>query len=323
MSVNNITVRQAINDAMIEEMRRDSNVMLMGEDVSEYEGAYKVSKGMLAEFGPMRVLDTPISEAGFSGLAIGAAYKGLRPIVEFMTWNFGMQAIDQIGNAASKIYYMSGGMIQCPIVFRGPNGPAARVAATHSQCLAATFANYSGVKIIMPSTAENYKGLLKAAIRDNDTVLFLESEIAYNLKGEVPEGEVITQIGKARIAKEGTGLTIVTFGRMVEETLQACADLNVEIIDLQTIKPFDKNAIVKSVQKTHNVLFVEEGLPFAGITSELNAFVVGELWDMLDQQPQRLAGLDVPMPYAANLEAMACPKAEQIREKAKQMLEFR
>lgn len=316
-----ITVRQAINEAMIEEMHKDKEVFLMGEDVSEYEGAYKVSKNMLAQFGALRVIDTPVSEAGFSGIAIGAAYKGLRPIVEFMTWNFGMQAIDQIGNAASKIYYMSGGNITCPIVFRGPNGPAAGVAATHSQCLASTFASYCGLKIIMPSTAYNYKGLLKSAIRDNDTVLFLESEIAYNEKGLVPSEDYIVPIGKGRFAKEGSKLTIITFGRMVGQVLAICANKDVEIIDLQTIKPFDKEIIIKSVGKTHKVLCVEQGLPFGSITSELINFITQELWHMLDDQPKSIAGRDIPMPYAGNLEALACPSNEYIEAIIDQMLE--
>lgn len=318
----NITIREALNQAMKEEMRLNENVFLMGEDVSLYEGAYKVSKGMLAEFGPERVIDTPIAEAGFSGIAIGAAYKGLRPIVEFMTWNFGMQALDQICNGASKIYYMSGGQIKCPIVFRGPNGPAARVAATHSQCLAATFANYSGLKIVMPSNAYNAKGLLKASIRDDDVVVFLESEIAYGDKGEVPEGDYIVPLGKANFVSHGTDLTIVTFGRMVNVVVEACQGFEgrVEIIDLQTIKPFDQEAIKKSVSKTHRVLCVEEGLPFASVTSELINWITQELWDMLDAQPKRIAGLDVPMPYAANLEYMACPKADQIRSEIEAIL---
>lgn len=359
-----ITIRDALNQAIREEMRRDDNVCLMGEDVAEYEGAYKVSRGLLAEFGSRRVIDTPISEAGFSGLAIGAAYKGIRPIVEFMTWNFGMQAIDQIGNAASKIYYMSGGTIKCPIVFRGPNGPAARVAATHSQCLAATFANYSGLKIVMPSNAQNAKGLLKAAIRDDDVVLFLESEVAYGEKSLVSNSvsektdinpsspssnnatssmhnnpssnnmlsnhasldstpllnDDIIPLGKARMVRNGNLATVITFGRMVNVVDQACAGMDIDIIDLQTIKPFDKKAIIDSVSKTHKVICIEEGLPFAGITSEMITWITQELWDMLDAKPVRLAGLDIPMPYAANLEYLACPKSAEIQTAVQKLI---
>lgn len=317
-----ITVREALNQALYESMLANENVLLLGEDVSEYQGAYKISKGLLERFGPVRVLDTPVSEAGFTGLAIGAAYKGLRPVVEFMTWNFGMQAIDQISNAASKIYYMSGGSIRCPIVFRGPNGPAARVAATHSQCLAATFANYSGMKIVMPSTPYNYKGLLKSAIADDDTVIFLESEVAYNTLGEVPDHDYSVPLGQARIAQAGQRLTVITFGRMVDEALEACQGLDVEIIDLQTVKPFDTQAIITSIAKTNRVLCLEEGLPFAGITSEIMTFVIEHCWHLLDDQPMRMTGIDIPMPYAENLEKLACPKGSDIRRKVDSILQM-
>lgn len=321
--VSKLSIREALNLAMKEEMRRDPNVVLMGEDVALYEGAYKITRGMHKEFGDTRVIDTPISEAGFAGLSIGASMKGIRPIVEFMTFNFAMQAFDQIVNVAAKIHYMSGGTIGCPIVFRGPNGPAARVAATHSQCLASTFASYTGLKIVMISDAYNAKGLLKAAIRDDNPVIFLENEVAYGEKCMVPNEEYILPLGKGRIMQEGEQLTIITYGKMVGIAMQACAELpdySIEIIDLQTLKPFDEEIIKKSVSKTHRVLCLEESLPFASIGSEIITWINQNLWDMLDEQPMKLSGLDIPMPYAKNLEEMACPNVNDVQRMIVDML---
>lgn len=314
MSTSIVTIRQALNRAFFEEMRRDENVFLMGEDVAEYDGAYKVTQGLLKEFGPKRVIDTPISEAGFAGIGIGAAMKGLRPIVEFMTWNFGMQAFDQIVNTAAKTHYMSGGTIKCPAVFRGPNGPAARVAAQHSQCLASTFANFTGLRIVMPSTPTNYYGLLKSSIRSDDPIIFLENEVLYGHKGELADEEFVTPLNKAHIVQEGTDLTVISYGKALHTTLAGCKDLpySIEIIDLQTLKPFDEEAIIKSVSKTHRVLIVEESLPFASIASELITWIISNLWNMLDVQPRKVSGLDVPLPYAPNLEKMSIPQPENI-----------
>jgi pyruvate dehydrogenase E1 component beta subunit len=319
------TVREALRDAMAEELRRDPNVFLMGEEVAEYQGAYKVSQGLLEEFGPERVIDTPITEHGFAGLAVGAAFSGLRPIVEFMTFNFAMQAIDQIVNSAAKTNYMSGGQMGCPIVFRGPNGAAARVAAQHSQCYASWYAHCPGLKVVSPWSAADAKGLLKAAIRDPNPVIFLENEILYGQSFEVPtDKDWIVPIGKAKVVKPGTDVTITAFSRMVGVALEAADALakegiDAEVIDLRTIRPLDTATIVASVQKTNRLVSVEEGWPFAGIGSELAAVMMEQAFDYLDAPVARVAGIDVPMPYAANLEKLALPQASHVAEAAKQV----
>jgi pyruvate dehydrogenase E1 component beta subunit len=313
-----MTVREALRDAMAEEMRRDDTVFLLGEEVGEYQGAYKVSQGLLQEFGPRRVIDTPITEQGFAGLGIGAGFAGLRPIVEFMTFNFAMQAMDQIINSASKTRYMSGGQMSCPMVFRGPNGVAARVAAQHSQCYASWFAHCPGLKVIAPFTGADHKGLLKAAIRDPNPVVFLEHELVYGESFSVPEDpEFVVPIGKARIARPGDHVTIAAFSRMVKLALQAAEELekdgiSAEIIDLRTLRPFDTATVAASVKKTNRIVSVEEGWPFAGIGAEIAAIVMEECFDWLDAPLKRVTGKDVPLPYAANLERLALPQVEDI-----------
>ena len=313
-----MTVREALRDAMAEEMRRDGDVFLMGEEVAEYQGAYKISQGLLEEFGARRVIDTPISEHGFTGLGVGAAMAGLRPIVEFMTWNFAMQAMDQLVNSAAKTRYMSGGQMSCPIVFRGPNGPAARVAAQHSQEYASWFAHVPGLKVIAPYTAADHKGLLKSAIRDPNPVIFLENEIVYGESFAVPEHPDYTvPIGKARIARPGEHVTITAYSRMVELALKAAAQLegegiSAEVIDLRTIRPLDTETIVESVKKTNRLVTLEEGWPFAGIGSELAALMMERAFDWLDAPVARVSGKDVPMPYAANLEHLALPQIDEL-----------
>jgi len=319
------TVREALRDAMAEEMRRDPNVFLMGEEVAEYQGAYKVSQGLLEEFGADRVIDTPITEQGFAGMGIGAAFTGLRPIVEFMTFNFAMQAIDQIINSAAKTNYMSGGQMGSPIVFRGPNGAASRVAAQHSQCYASWYAHIPGLKVVAPWSAADAKGLLKSAIRDPNPVIFLENEILYGQSFEVPQDKDWTvPIGKAKVVKQGAQVTITAFSRMVGVALEAAEllkkdGIDAEVIDLRTIRPLDVETIVNSVKKTNRLVTVEEGWPVAGIGSELAAVIMEHAFDYLDAPVARVAGIDVPMPYAANLEKLALPQAPQIAEAAKQI----
>jgi pyruvate dehydrogenase E1 component beta subunit len=320
-----MTVREALRDAIAEEMRRDEAVFLLGEEVGEYQGAYKVSQGLLQEFGPRRVIDTPITEQGFAGLGIGAGFAGLRPIVEFMTFNFAMQAMDQIINSASKTRYMSGGQMSCPIVFRGPNGVAARVAAQHSQCYASWYAHCPGLKVIAPFTGADHKGLLKAAIRDPNPVVFLEHELVYGESFAVPEDpEFIVPIGKARIARSGDHVTITAFSRMVKLAIQAAEELenagiSAEIIDLRTLRPFDIDTVVASVKKTNRIVSVEEGWPFAGIGAEIAAIVMEECFDWLDAPLKRVAGKDAPLPYAANLERLALPQVEDIIAAAREV----
>src|ERR1700744_1098799 len=312
------TIRDALRDAMAEEMRRDDRVFLIGEEVAEYQGAYKVSQGLLQEFGAERVIDTPITEHGFAGLAVGAGFAGLRPIVEFMTFNFAMQAIDQIINSAAKTRYMSGGQMSCPIVFRGPNGIASRVAAQHSQCYASWYAHCPGLKVVAPYTGADHKGLLKAAIRDPNPVVFLEHELVYGESFEVPtDPEFIVPIGKARGAREGDKVTIPAFSRMVKLALQAAEELakdgiSAEVIDLRSLRPFDTATVAASVNKTNRLVSVEEGWPFAGIGSELAALMMEECFDWLDAPVKRVAGKDVPLPYAAQLENPAVPQVEDI-----------
>ena len=319
------TVREALRDAMAEEMRRDEKVFLMGEEVAEYQGAYKVSQGLLDEFGARRVVDTPITEHGFTGLGVGAAMYGLRPIVEFMTFNFAMQAIDHIINSAAKTHYMSGGQISSPIVFRGPNGAAARVAAQHSQCYASWYAHVPGLKVVSPYSAADAKGLLKSAIRDSNPVIFLENEILYGQSFEVPDSDDWTvPIGKARIARPGKDVTITAFSIMVGKALQAAEKLaeegiDAEVIDLRSLRPLDTEAIITSVQKTNRIVTCEEGWGFSGIGSEVAAVVMEQAFDWLDAPVKRICGVDVPMPYAANLEALALPQAESIVAGAKEV----
>jgi len=320
-----MTVREALRDAMAEEMRRDDTVFLIGEEVAEYQGAYKVSQGLLQEFGPRRVIDTPITEQGFTGLGVGAGFAGLRPIVEFMTFNFAMQAIDQIINSASKTRYMSGGQMSCPIVFRGPNGIAARVAAQHSQCYASWYAHCPGLKVVAPYTGADHKGLLKAAIRDPNPVVFLEHELVYGENFAVPDDpEFIVPIGRARIALAGEHVTITAFSRMVKLAMQAAEELakagiSAEVIDLRTLRPFDADTVVASVKKTNRIVAVEEGWPFAGIVSELAAIMMEECFDWLDAPVKRVAGKDVPLPYSANLERLAVPQVEDIVAAAREV----
>jgi len=318
-----LTVREALRDAMAEEMRTTPEVFLMGEEVAEYQGAYKVSQGLLEEFGAKRVIDTPITEHGFTGLSVGAAFMGLRPIVEFMTFNFAMQAIDQIINSAAKTLYMSGGQMGAPIVFRGPNGAAARVAAQHSQCYASWYAHCPGLKVVAPWSASDAKGLLKSAIRDPNPVIFLENEILYGQSFDVPEDPDFTvPIGRAKVLRPGTDVTIVAFSIMVGKAMEAAETLagegiQAEVIDLRTIRPLDVETIVASVQKTNRIVSCEEGWPQSGVGSEIAALMMEHAFDHLDAPVARVAGADVPMPYAANLERLALPQAEQIVEAAK------
>jgi pyruvate dehydrogenase E1 component beta subunit len=317
------TVREALRDAMAEEMRRDPEVFLMGEEVAEYQGAYKVSQGLLEEFGARRVIDTPITEHAFAGLGVGAAFAGLKPIVEFMTWNFAMQAMDQIINSAAKTLYMAGGEMGCPIVFRGPNGAAARVAAQHSQEYSTWYAHCPGLKVIAPYSAADAKGLLKAAIRDPNPIIFLENEILYGHSFDVPKLEdFVLPIGRARVLREGGDVTIVAFSLMVERALEAAAALaeagiEAEVIDLRTIRPLDVATIVESVKKTNRLVSVEEGWPQFGLGSELAATMMEHAFDYLDAPVRRVSGKDVPMPYAANLERLALPQVGDVVEAAK------
>ena len=317
------TVREALRDAMAEEMRAEPRVFLMGEEVAEYQGAYKVSQGLLDEFGAKRVVDTPITEHGFAGLGVGAAMYGLRPIVEFMTFNFAMQAVDQIINSAAKTHYMSGGQITSPIVFRGPNGAAARVAAQHSQCYASWYAHIPGLKVVSPYSAADAKGLLKSAIRDDNPVIFLENEILYGQSFEVPDSPDWTvPIGKAKIVRPGKDVTITAFSIMVGKALEAAEALaaegiDAEVIDLRSLRPLDTETIVASVQKTNRLVNCEEGWGYSGIGSEVAAVIMEQAFDWLDAPVKRICGVDVPMPYAANLEALALPQAADIAAGAK------
>ena len=316
---NLITMRQAIRDAMAEEMRKNESVFVIGEEVGEYQGAYKVTQGLLEEFGPKRIIDTPISEQGFTGLAVGSAFKGLRPIVEFMTFNFSMQAIDQIINSAAKTLYMSGGQINCPIVFRGPNGAATQAAAQHSQDFSSWYAHCPGLKVITPSTPFNAKGLLRSAIRDDNPVIFLENEILYGLKGKVSENTDFTiPFGEANISREGKDATIVTYSIMLQKSLEAANhlknnfELEVEVIDLQSLRPLDTTTIIESVKKTNRLVTVEESWPFGSIGSEIANIVQREVFDYLDSPIIKVNSADVPMPYSSFLENLYLPQTEDI-----------
>ena len=318
-----LTVREALRDAMAEEMRSDENIFLMGEEVAEYQGAYKISQGLLEEFGGRRVIDTPITEHGFTGLGVGAAFGGLRPIVEFMTFNFAMQAMDHLINSAAKTLYMSGGQMGCPIVFRGANGAAAGVAAQHSQCYASWYAHVPGLKVVSPYSGEDAKGLLKSAIRDPNPVIFLENEILYGQSFEVPDDSDFTvPIGKAKIEREGTDVTIISYSIMVGLALEAAEALasegiSAEVINLRSIRPLDIDTIVTSIKKTNRVVSVEEGWPVAGIGSEIAAITMEHAFDYLDAPVRRVCGEDVPMPYAKNLEAAVLPNLDKVVTAAK------
>ncbi|RAI56281.1 pyruvate dehydrogenase complex E1 component subunit beta [Roseicella frigidaeris] len=320
-----ITVREALRDAMALEMRRDKDVFLMGEEVAQYQGAYKISQGLLDEFGPRRVIDTPITEHGFTGMAVGAAMTGLRPIVEFMTFNFSMQAIDQIINSAAKTLYMSGGQLGCPIVFRGPNGAAARVAAQHSQCYASWYAHVPGLKVVAPWSSADAKGLLRAAIRDPNPVIVLENEILYGHSFECPTSEdFIVPIGKAKVERPGKDVTIVAYSIAVTWAMQAAEALakdgiEAEVINLRSIRPLDAETIAASVKKTNRLVTVEEGWPYANIGTEVAMQVIEAAFDWLDAPPVRVCGKDVPMPYAANLEKLALPTQPEIIEAVKRV----
>ncbi|MCA6114049.1 pyruvate dehydrogenase complex E1 component subunit beta [Bradyrhizobium sp. WSM 1738] len=317
------TIREALRDAMAEEMRRDPDVFIMGEEVAEYQGAYKVTQGLLQEFGARRVIDTPITEHGFAGVGVGAAMTGLKPIVEFMTFNFAMQAIDQIINSAAKTLYMSGGQMGCSIVFRGPNGAAARVAAQHSQDYSAWYSQIPGLKVIAPFSAADYKGLLKAAIRDPNPVIFLENEVLYGHTGEVPKlDDYVVPIGKARVVRQGKDVTIVSWSMGMTYALKAAEELakegiEAEVIDLRTLRPMDTETIIASVQKTGRAVTVEEGWQQSGVGAEVAARIMEHAFDYLDAPVARVSGKDVPMPYAANLEKLALPSVAEVIAAAK------
>ena len=313
-----MTMRDALNQALKEELARDPSVFLIGEEVAEYQGAYKVTRGLLEEFGPKRVIDTPITELGFAGLGVGAAMAGLRPIVEFMTFNFSILATDQIINSAAKMLYMSGGQFKIPIVFRGPGGSAYQVSSQHSQALESWYAYFPGLKVVMPSTPADAKGLLKSAIRDDDPVIFIEQERMYGMKGEVPEDEdFIIPLGVAEVKREGRDATIIARSLMVPTALKAAEELekngvSCEVIDPRTIRPLDIKAIVESVKKTNRVVIAEESHPFCGVAAEISAEINERAFDYLDAPVKRVSGADVPMPYAKNLERLAIPDVEQI-----------
>lgn len=324
----NITVREALREAMRLEMQQDKSVFIMGEEVAEYQGAYKITQGLLDEFGPERVIDTPITEHGFAGLGVGAAFGGLKPIVEFMTFNFAMQAMDQIVNSAAKTNYMSGGQVRCPIVFRGPNGAAARVGAQHSQNYAAWYGHVPGLKVIAPFSAEDSCGLLRSAIRDANPVIFLENEILYGHHFEVPDEIEPIEIGKARIVRQGKDVTITAFSLQVKLALEAASKLaelgiDAEVIDLRTIKPLDTETIIDSVKKTNRLVTVEEGWFFAGIGATISAIVQTKAFDYLDAPVEFVSGKDIPLPYAENLEKLALPREEDIIEAVKRVCYFR
>jgi pyruvate dehydrogenase E1 component beta subunit len=320
-----ITYREALNQAMDEEMERDENVFLMGEEVAIYQGAYKVSAGLLQKFGEKRVIDTPITEAGFAGLGIGAAMVGLRPIIEMMTFNFALLALDQIVNNAAKIRYMSGGQLKVPVVVRGPGGAAHQLAATHSQSLESYFAHVPGLIVIMPHTPSDAKGLLKSAIRDDNPVIFIESEVLYGAKGEVPEEEFLLPIGVGEVKREGTDVTIIAWSKMLSVALEAAdilmkENIKAEVVDPRTIRPLDTDLIVQSVKKTNRCVIVEEGWPFAGVGAEIATRIYANAFDYLDAPIERVTGEDVPMPYAKNLERAVIPDPQKVIKAAKRVL---
>jgi len=323
-----VTMREALNMALDEELAHNDKVFLMGEEVAQYNGAYKVSKGLLDKYGPKRIVDTPITEAGFAGIGVGAAMAGLVPVVEFMTWNFAMQAIDQIINSAAKTHYMSGGTVNSPIIFRGPNGPPTNVGAQHSQCFAAWYSNVPGLKVVAPYSAEDHKGLLKAAIRDGNPIVFLESELLYGAKGKLSakaqSPDYLVPLGKAKVEREGKDVTIVAFSRIVGICLEAAEKLkeqgiDAEVINLRTIRPLDKATIIESVKKTGRAITVEEGWIQSGVGAEITSIIVEEAFDYLDAPIERLATADVPMPYSMVLEEAAMVKVENIINAAKRV----
>ena len=312
-----LSFREALREAMVEEMERDPNIFLMGEEVGSYNGAYKVSEGMLEKFGEKRVIDTPIAEAGFAGVGIGAAMVGMRPIIEFMTWNFSLVAYDQLVSNAAKLRYMTNGQFTLPIVFRGPSGAAHALGAQHSQALESIYAHVPGLKVVVPAVPADGKGLLKAAIRDDNPVCFMESEVMYSLKGEVPTGEHVIPLGVADVKRPGDDVTIVTWGKMLHTATKAAEELagggiEAEILDLRTIRPLDTEAVLASVRKTHRLVVLQEGWPFAGVAAEIITFVTREAFDDLDAPPERVTNLDAPMPYAVNLEQVVLPSVPRV-----------
>ena len=320
-----VTYRDALNQALREEMRRDDRVFLMGEEVAEYDGAYKVSRGLLKEFGHKRVVDTPIAELGFAGIGVGAAMVGLRPVIEMMTWNFALLAIDEIVNGAAKIRYMSGGQLGCPIVFRGPGGAALQLGAQHSQSFDSWYAHVPGLKVVTPGTPADAKGLLKSAIRDDNPVIFIEGEMLYNVKGEVPEEEYLTPIGQAEVKRAGNDVTLVCHGKMASVALRAAEQLagenvSAEVVDLRTIRPLDRETILASVTKTNRCVVVEEGWPFAGVGAQVVDLIQREAFDELDAPVLRVTNADVPMPYNKQLEKLAKPDAGKVVDAAKRVL---
>ena len=321
-----MTYREALNSALREEMERDPDVFLMGEEVAEYDGAYKVSKGLLDDFGPQRVVDSPISELGFAGLGVGAAMAGLRPVIEFMTFNFAFLALDQVINNAAKIHYMSDGQFDCPIVFRGPTGAALQLSAQHSQACETYYTHAPGCKVVTPGTPADAKGLLKAAIRDNDPVAFMEGELLYNVKGEVPDDDdFVIPLGVADLKREGSDISIITHGKMIHVALQAAAKLEkdgieADVLDLRTIRPLDFDAILATVAKTNRVVYLEEGWPYAGTGAQIVSMIQEEAFDHLDAPIRRITQADIPMPYAKNLENLAKPNAERVVEACNQVL---
>jgi pyruvate dehydrogenase E1 component beta subunit len=321
-----ITYREALNQAMAEEMERDPDVFLMGEEVGQYNGAYKVSKGLLDRFGEMRVVDTPITELGFTGLGVGAAMLGLRPIIEFMTFNFSMLALDQVWNSAAKLHYMTDGQFSCPIVFRGPTGAALQLSAQHSQAMEATYVHYPGAKLVVPATPADAKGLLKSSIRDNDPVVFMEGELLYAMKGEVPDDEdFIIPLGVADLKREGEHVSMVTHGKMVHVCLQAAQQLekdgiSSDVLDLRSLRPLDVDAILTSVRKTNRVVYVEEGWSYGGIGAQIAYLIQQEAFDHLDAPIQRVTQADVPMPYSKSLEKLAKPSVERVIDACNRVL---
>lgn len=320
-----MTYREALNQALAEEMDRDDSVFIMGEEVAEYDGAYKVSKGLLEKFGDLRVVDSPISELGFAGLGVGAATVGLRPVIEFMTFNFSVLALDQILHSAAKMLYMSGGQSNIPIVFRGPTGAALQLAAQHSQALESWYAHAPGMKVVTPATPADAKGLLKAAIRDDDPVIFMEGELLYNIRGEVPEGEHIVPLGVADLKREGGDVSIITHGKMVHLALQAAGTMakegiEADVLDLRSLRPLDVDAILASVKKTNRAIYLEEGWPYAGIGAQVASMVQEEAFDDLDAPILRVTQADIPMPYAKNLEQLAKPGPQQVIDACKKVL---
>ena len=314
-----LSFREALREAMVEEMERDPSIFLMGEEVGYYNGAYKVSEGMVERFGEKRVIDTPIAEAGFAGVGIGAAMIGMRPIVEFMTWNFSLVAYDQLVSNAAKLRYMTNGQFALPIVFRGPSGAAHALGAQHSQALESVYAHVPGLKVVVPSIPSDAKGLLKSAIRDDNPVCFMESEVMYSLKGEVPGGEHVVPLGVADVKRPGRDVTLVTWGKMVHTALKAAdelagAGIEAEVLDLRTIRPLDEAAVLDSVRRTHRLVVVQEGWPFAGVAAEVITLVVREAFDELDAPPERVTNLDVPMPYAVSLEQLVLPSVPRVVE---------